>query len=408
MMFKEHFKMAVATLRAAKWRSFLTMLGVIIGILSVVTTVSLGEGLKHQVAEQISHLGSDVITVRGGKLVTRDDNGNIVGVNILSGVSGSLSQQDVDLVRNTPKIKSSAPYGLITGAAETDGRTFNTGLVVGTTENLQEIINQKVEFGTFFSLGDANKHVAVVGKSVAEQLFQENVPIGRTFTLRGQEFIVRGVFEEFDNNPLQPGADFNTAIFIPYNIANELSAGTMQIFQVLVKPQDPKQTKVLADTLESGLKKAHGGEEDFTVLRQEENLAVASNVLNLITRVIAGIAGISLLVGGIGIMNIMLVSVSERTREIGLRKAVGATNSQILNQFLIEATVLSLAGGTLGISFSIAINYVIRIFTDFKPVISLPVVALTTVVSLVVGIIFGVTPAIKAARKDPIVALRNE
>jgi putative ABC transport system permease protein len=162
------------------------------------------------------------------------------------------------------------------------------------------------------------------------------------------------------------------------------------------------------DAIHAALLKNHGGQEDFTVLKQDESLAVANTILNLITGLIAGIAAISLIVGGIGIMNIMLVSVIERTREIGIRKAIGATNRQILSQFMVESLVLSVVGAILGVLISIMVNYLIRIATTLTPVITLPIMVISVAVSIMVGLIFGITPALKAARKDPIEALRYE
>jgi ABC-type antimicrobial peptide transport system permease subunit len=402
-------KIAMASIRGSRWRSILTMLGIIIGIVSVVTTVSLGEGVKKQVSQQINQLGSDLITIRPGKTVTRDENGNITGVNFIAGIGGSnLSENDLEIVKKTENMRVVSQLSIITGIARIDDREFSGGFIVATNESMPEILNQKVEYGSFFGAGDTHKHVAVIGRRVAEQLFQENVPIGKSLQIRGESFIVRGVFEDFPSNPLSPGSDFNGAIFIPYEIGKTLTGGNAQIYQILAKPDNPDIIKQTIRDLTERLKSAHGGEEDFTILKQDESLSITGNILNLMTSMIAGIAAISLLVGGIGIMNIMLVAVTERTREIGIRKAIGATNRQILGQFLIEAMVLSVWGGIIGIALSAVANFLIRIFTDLQPVITLQVVAVATLVSVSVGIIFGIAPALKAARKDPIDALRYE
>lgn len=408
-MLGANIKIALASIRSAKWRSFLTMLGIIIGVVSVVTTVSLGEGVKKQVASQINNLGSDLITIRPGKTVVRDQSGKITGVNFLSGVGVStLTEQDVEIVKRVPGVKVAVPLNLITGVAKTESSEFASGLIIGTTSQIPELLNQKVEFGEFFKLKDEGRFVAVIGRTVADELFGEFAPIGKTIMVRGQSFIVRGVLEQVETSPLTPGPNFNSAIFIPYVGAKSLTGNGNQIYQILVKGDDPSRASDLALAITTALKNTHGGEEDFTVLKQEESLAITSNILNYLTSLIAGIAAISLLVGGIGIMNIMLVAVSERTHEIGIRKAVGATNRQILGQFLIEAVVLSVLGGIIGVVFSALANILVRIFTSLQPVMTLPVILLATGVSVVVGIIFGITPALTAARKDPIQALRYE
>jgi putative ABC transport system permease protein len=408
MMLASNLKMANQALRSAKWRSFLTMLGVIIGVLSVITTVSIGEGIKQQIVGQINHLGSDLITVRAGKAVNRDKKGNITGVNLLNALGGqTLSEADLEVVQKSEGVRVAVPLGIITGVAQTDEREFQNGFIIATTEGMPDILNQKVEFGEFFEASDPPKDSAIIGKRVAEELFLDNVPIGKNLRIRGQNFVVKGVFEEFPNSPLSPNMDYNRAIFIPYEMGKQLAGGSPQIAQVLAKPTDADRTAEVAGTIRSNLLKAHAGQEDFTVLRQAESLAVANDLLSMITNMIAGIAAISLLVGGIGIMNIMLVSVTERTHEIGIRKAIGATNQQILGQFMIEALVLSLIGGIIGVLLSILANYFIRIFTSLQPVVTLPVIMLSVGVSVLVGVIFGVTPAMRAARKDPIHALRE-
>jgi putative ABC transport system permease protein len=405
-------KMAITAMRMSKLRSFLTMLGIIIGVVSVITVVGIGEGIKHQVNGQINQLGRDLITIRPGQLVQRNNNGEINKVNLFSGISSSgvLTQQDLQQVQKTQGVKLAVPLGLVNGSVETGVQQSTPTLpIIATSADLPTILQQKVAFGGFFDQDVSEQpNVAVLGKAAAEALFQEQAPLGRTFTFLGQTFYIRGVLSQFDTNPLALSTDFNDAIFIPYQTAQALTGNNAQMFEILAKPQDPSKTTTTVDDITSGLLKSHQNQQQFTVLRQDETLAVTNNILDLLTRLIGGIAAISLLVGGVGIMDVMLVSVAERMHEIGIRKALGATNRQILSQFLVEATVLSLTGGIIGIVVAFVIDFLLHSFTSFTPFITWQVVVLATVVSLLVGIVFGSVPALKAARKDPINALRNE
>lgn len=402
--------MALASIGAAKWRSFLTMLGVIIGVLSVVTIVSLGEGVKQQLTRQITHTGADLITVRGGQLVNRDSNGRIVDVNILSLFAGSnLSEADYQTVQKAKNTSLVAPFAVVTGLPQVNGQTpgGNSTSIIATNEKAAQALNQNILYGTFFEAKDNKSPVAVIGKRVAEKLFKENVPLGRSFELRGKKVIISGVFSEFEASPLTPGVDYNNAIFIPYDFGKELVGGPLQPYQILVRPTEAVSSEQLSKDLSADLQKAHGGQVDFTVLEAADSVVLASGILTVLTSLVSAVAAISLIVGGIGIMNIMLVAVSERTHEIGIRKSVGATNRQILNQFMTEAIMLSGTGGILGVLLSLLANYMLRVFTSLEPVITLPIMGIAVGVALFVGVIFGVTPALKAARKDPIEALRR-
>ena len=399
-MITGNFKMAYSTIKNAKWRSFLTMLGVTIGVASVVIVVSIGEGAKKQLSDQIKKFGPDLITVRPGNsfqassLLTR-------------GSSGQLSDADVSAVETAKNVRISSPLASVNGNIENDGKIFQKGSIIASSNDLPELINQKVEYGGFFGKSDLSRNTAVVGQDIAVELFNGQIPVGSTFKIRGEDFVIRGVFEKFSKNVLASEGDWNRAVFIPYSSAKELTKNNMSIFQILAKPSSLSEVTVASDAIKDSLLKLHGNQEDFTVLKQDQIQYLNNDTLNLITAFATGVAAISLFVGGIGIMNIMLVSVTERIHEIGIRKAIGATNRHILSQFMAEALLITVLGSIIGVLFALLGNYLLRIFTDLKPVINVPIALIAAAVSVVAGIIFGVAPAYKAARKDPIEALRQ-
>lgn len=405
-----NLKIAWASIRAAKWRSLLTISGVVIGIVSVITIVSLGEGLKRQVVGQINRVGGDLIIIRPGKLVSRDANGSITGVDLdtrLLAGGGSLSDEDVRIAANTPGVAEAIPIGLFNTSVKVGSAEFSDIVVIGTSSGFGEELTEKLSYGSFFTTDEQARPVTVVSPSVGAQLFAENVPIGRQLSIRGQTFLVRGVTQPFEQIQFSLDPDFNRAIFIPYELARELSDGSLQVSQIVIRPTRASEIDDVVRELNARFFQAHGGQTDFAVLKQDENLLVTKSVLDLFTALIGGIAALSLLVGGVGIMNIMLVSVTERTREIGIRKAVGATNRQILGQFLAEAALLSGIGGVIGIIAAALLNGILRVTSELKPVMTLPIIGVALAVSLAVGIIFGMMPAVRAARKDPIEALRE-
>lgn len=409
-MIKSNLKLAYRTVKATKLRSFLTMLGIIIGVVSVVTTISLGEGVKRQVEAQIKEFGSDLLIIRPGKYVEKDDNGNIIGVDVFSVFNNSttLADSDIEAVSSSKDVASVAPLSLVSGNIEYDGEEYKSGQVIATTNTFKDLINHDIEFGQFLSDTDEGKNFAVVGSTVARQLFNDSAPIGRALTFRGQTFIVKGVFSEFDEIPLNFGANYNNAIFIPYVTGKSINEGSAQVFQILAKPTDADKVDEVQRSIEQNLIKVNESSSDYTVLKQEDTLAIANNVLKVLTGLVATIAAISIVVGGIGVMNVMIVSVTERTREIGIRKAVGATDKQILGQFVSEAVVLSMLGGLIGLFMALLVNFAIRIFTEMQPIITVQVCVLAVLISLIVGIFFGVIPAVNASKKNPIDALRNE
>ncbi len=408
-MLGNDFKMAIATLRGLKWRSILTVLSVVIGVVSITTIIGLGASVKRQIGTQSNRAGQDLITIRPGQPFKRGDGGGEVNLTYGLGFgAGSLSEQDLKTVKATSGVGKTSALNFIAGSAKTDEREYLDGYIFGAEENFGSLINQNMEYGSFFNSIDSTRHLAVIGRTVAEQLFEENVPIGRTLTIRGQNFVVKGVFEPFQPNTLVLGSDFNKAIFIPYLISREISAGSNQIVQILAKPDQPSQLGSVADEIRDNLRKAHFGQNDLSVLGQSETLAASNKVINKVMAFVVGVAAIALLASGIGIMNIMLLSVTERTREIGIRKAIGATNRQLLRLFWFEALVLSVAGALLGILGSVLANYFLHVFTNLKPVVAWWALAAACGISISIGMIFGIIPAVKASRKDPIEALRHE
>ncbi len=404
-----HMRAGWETVRGTKMRNFWTMLGVIIGVASVITIVGIGEGAKQQISGEIHHLGKNLITVRPGQLKPGSAAGDST-TSALSGldINGFLTAKDVGIIASTKGVAATAPMAVVTGAVRGDNGYYSDGFVIGTTADFSSLLNQTTSDGVFLTNDDVGSDVAVLGKHAAEVMFNVDVPLGRSFRFHGKDFIVRGIFNDFNTTPLSQEANFNNAIFIPYDVAQDLSKQTAPTFEILAKPDSTQNVNQTIDLIQHNLDRAHGGQSNLSVLAGNQNLATSDYILSLLTRLIAGVASISLIVGGVGIMNVMLVSVAERTHEIGIRKAIGATNRQILSQFMIEATVLSLVGGIIGILVAFLIDIVLRITTNLHPVISWQVVVLATGISLLVGIIFGTVPAIKAARRDPIDSLRVE
>jgi putative ABC transport system permease protein len=407
--YRDDIYLAIRTIRFAKTRSLLTVLGIIIGIVSVVSIVSISKGIESQVEGQINATGKGLIIVKPGVITKTSSNSIINNLSSLSSFNSisSLTPSDIKSVQATSGVESSSAVNIVNGQVITQNGKFSE-VVMGTGYQFPSVINQQLSDGEYFDPYSDNIYQAVIGQNLAQKLFGEKVPLGLSFDFHGQTFIVRGIFKQFKSAPLTTSSDINNTIFIPYTTAEGLTNNSAPIYEILAKANNINNVDQITNSINKNLLKLHGGQQDFTVLKQSQSLALTTSVLDSLTYLVGIVAAIALVVGGVGIMNISLVSVSERTKEIGIRKAIGATNSQILSQFLIESSVLSLFGGLMGVVLSFSVDYVLSITTSLAPVIDLPTLGVAFLISLAVGIIFGSLPAFKAARKDPIKALRYE
>lgn len=383
-----------------KMRSLLTMLGVIIGVGSVITLVSIGEGVKSSISEQIQGLGSNLVLVTPGK--------GAVGMNASSmgAAVSELSYEDALAVeRNSEAVNSVAPLIESGANVEYQGETKAT-LLSGTTESYGEVRNSPLAAGDFFTTGDIRgyRHVAVIGDTVSRKIFGRENPVGKNIMLNKVGFEVIGVMEK--KGPTLT-IDNDDRVFIPITVAEEM-LDTNQVNMMFVQAGGPD----LVSTAVAETRKIIGTrhrKNDFVVSEQEDILNTFQGIMGTLTGMLGGIAGVSLVVGGIGIMNIMLVTVTERTREIGIRKAVGAKKRDIMFQFLLESIFISALGGMLGIAAGfLGARLLDRVIPRLPTVISPWSIVAAFIFALLVGLFFGIYPARKAARLDPIQALRYE
>jgi len=403
----ETVKISLTALKANKMRSALTMLGIVIGVTSVILLVSIGTGLKNYITKQLEGLGANTLFVFPGEFEIAPAGGGGGGPSGAMPGAGMAASKFTfnhlnDLKGGAQTIKAVMGYTENNGTMRYKGKTHITQ-VSGTGPKYPEIRNQKVILGSFFTPSQYNsaKRVAVLGKSAAEELFGEENPVGKTFTISDQHYTILGVLEA---KGAFGGIDVDDIVLIPVTTA--MRQFDMEYIQSLwIQSQSSQTISQTKEEVEKILLKTLKRDE-FSVLDTQSILSVISQVLGVLTAALGGIAAISLIVGGIGIMNIMLVSVTERTREIGLRKAVGATPKNILVQFLIEAVVLSFVGGAIGIFLGSLGALVINHF--IATTVTLWSIILAFGVSALVGIIFGVAPAAKASRLNPIEALRYE
>ncbi|MBP9738303.1 ABC transporter permease [Candidatus Saccharibacteria bacterium] len=404
-MIAQHVRMATNSLKSNKVRTFLTLLGIIIGVTSVTTIIALGEGVKRQVNQQINDLGSDLITIVPGR------NASVSGFDSLGGALGSsattsrLSQADLQSVETVANVSQAGGIMRLDGSIKRGEEKFNTQ-VLAVEENYLDLTKQKLTQGQFFGGDLKNNKTTVLANNVAKKLFGNQDPIGSTVTIRGTSFVVVGVLDSYEG--FNFGQPINNLVLIPLPTGKSLNQDVIQLQQITVELEDPADSKNTSEQIKSVLLKNHNGEEDFTITTQDQLVNTTDSVFKVLTSFTAAVASISLLVGGIGVMNIMLVTVTERTKEIGIRKAVGATKTQIMMQFLTEALVITLVGGFIGIVLSVLIGYVIGAQTAVKPALDPWIILLAAGVSLAVGVIFGTWPAIRAATKNPTDALRHD
>jgi putative ABC transport system permease protein len=405
---KGQIKAGIDAVRQTKLRNFWTMLGVIIGVTSFISVVAISEGVKQQITGHIAQTGNDVITVEPSTIKVSGSSFNTLDLLTGLSVSGSLSNSDISRVANTKGVSEVTPLSALSANVRGNQSAYPNGLVIGAYPDFPGIISNSMQYGNFLSDSDTQTNGVVLGSQAAQDLYNENVPLGLPLTINGQTYTVRGIFNPFPATPLSSSSAFNKAVFISYANSENLTNNSITTYEVLAKPTDPKQTTVVTKQIYNNLLASHNGQVDFSVLDQAQNVANSNAVLNLITRLIIIVAGISLLVGGIGIMNVMLVSVTERMHEIGIRKAVGATNRQILNQFMLESMMLSTVGGMIGVFLAVLIDIALRLVSNLQPIISWQILVITLFISILIGLVFGSIPALKAARKDPIEALRAE
>lgn len=400
----EYLKSALSSIWNNKARSVLTVLGVVIGVASVTTLVSLGQGMKQDVAKLIQGFGTNVVVVLSGKIDVKNSQAVNNPANFISG--DILTTDDVEKVSNLPDIVAVSPLSLVAGSLKFNDKT-TTAAVFGASPNfLQAMAVLSLDKGKMFT-SNADGKVMVLGDNPRQALFGEVNPIGKTVNFGKEEFNITGTLAKSKSAGLF-GSEVDSFIIIPFDTATKLNKNQVKIMRIIIKAADKADVAAIKTKVHDLLLENHDGEEDFTVLTQDDLLGLFSTFLNLATALVSAIAAISLIVGGIGIMNIMLVTVTERTKEIGLRKAVGATKGAILSQFLIEAIIITFLGALLGLLASFAIGLVVAAKTELAPVITPSIIVIAVGVAVGIGLVFGLWPALRAANKDPIEALRYE
>ena len=394
MRVAEAFRVAVTALRANRLRSLLTMLGVIIGVAAVVVLVAIGSGAKREVEQQVEGLGSNLILVVPGR----------IDFNSAPSVS-RLQLEDVEFLGRVVGDTRAVATTVSSGEAVRVGSREVFSTVNGVNENVPYVFNRPLARGSYITRTDVDtrRRVVVLGSSAADKLFGDVDPLGRQVSVAGVRFRVVGVFAEVGSTF---GVSRDDEVHVPVTAAQRLF-GVDRIDALAVKSPSTTAIEPLQARLVDALQEKYDGEE-FSAVTQTQILGTIGRILGLLTLVLAAIAAISLLVGGVGVSNIMLVSVRERTREIGLRKALGARQRDILLQFLVEAVLLTTIGGVIGIGLGVGSSLLIDAVSPLPAVIAWWSPALAFAVSAAVGVFFGVVPARRAGRLDPVVALRTD
>ena len=396
---------ALRALRRNKLRSTLTALGIIIGVASVVAMVAVGNGAQARITSQVSSLGQNLLSVFAGSKKSG-------GVNTGLGSASSITLADAEAIaREVPDVAAVSPEVSTTAQAIANGRNWSTS-VIGESQDYLKIRDWKLAAGSMFTEREVRSaaKVAVIGSKTANELFGPLNPVGQSVRIKNIPFVIIGLLES--KGAGMGGMNQDDRLIIPYTTAMKRITGDKYLRSVNVQIASAERMDVAQQQITSLLRQRHrltdGRSDDFNIFNQKEIADTVNSISKIITLLLGSVAGISLLVGGIGIMNIMLVSVTERTREIGIRIAVGAQPGDIRLQFLIEAVTLSLLGGLLGVLGGIGASKLVAVVADFHAIVSTGSIFLSFGVSSAIGIFFGFYPAHKAAALNPIEALRYE
>jgi putative ABC transport system permease protein len=402
-------RIAFTALRVNKLRSALTMLGIIIGVAAVIAMVAVGSGAQARIQEQIASIGSNVIIVLSGSITSS-------GIRVGSGNALTLTEDDAKAIaRDAPGVQAAAPASR-GGVQVVYGNNNWATQLLGTTPDYLAIRDLQIQEGQPFTTADVDSaaKVALIGKTVTDNLFNGEDPVGKIIRIKSVPFSVAGTLVPKGQSPT--GQDQDDTILVPISTAKKKVIGSSQanaaaVGMIMVQARDG-MTQDAQDQMTMLLRQRHhiqpNQDDDFTIRNMEEVFKAQETSARVMSVLLAAIASVSLIVGGIGIMNIMLVSVTERTREIGLRLAVGAKTKDILSQFLVEAMTLSVVGGAAGIAIGVTTSILISYFADWSTLLSPGSILLGFLFSAVVGVSFGYYPARKAAFMDPIEALRYE
>lgn len=408
MVFFTNVAIALEALRRSRSRTLLTMLGIIIGVSAVVFILTLGVSIRQAISNQVSSLGNNIVIVRPGT----SNQGVLSEKNILHYsplapyATTTITEQDYLKLTQNKTISNVAPLMLISGQVSSKETTSNDAFILASTPALKDTLKLSINAGQFID-DSVNQDTVVIGSQLAIDLYGTDQPIGERLNVRGREHTIIGTLKDNKGPVGINGVDLNNTAIVTLDDGKSFNQGIAQIQQLNITPKKGMSEKTAIKSVQQDLAQTHNNQKDFTVMSGYDAAAISRNFYQFMTLLTTIVASISLLVGGVGIMNIMLVGVAERTREIGVRKSLGASNQHILWQFLIEALIMSIVGGTIGLLLGYSTAAVVALLFDLAPIFHWTTLATGFGLSLGVGILFGLMPAYKAARKNPIEALRQ-